>query len=286
MVLVADSGSTKTDWLISKDSEVELKHTMGFNPFFHSTDLVYNELNKNENLTQLAPKVKKVFYYGAGCSSDERNNIIKKALDRFFVNAIEIVVEHDLLAAALATCNDQKGISCIIGTGSNSCYFDGKEVHEEVPALGYVLGDEGSGAFIGKRLVTDWLYNKMPIDLHQKLKEKFNLSKEEIFNRVYNLPNPNVYLAHFMVFAREHIKYPYLRDVVYNALATFANIHIWCYPVFREVPVHFVGSIAYYFQDILREVAKNHNFKVGNIERKPIHPLLKYHLKKEASITT
>lgn len=281
MIVVADSGSTKTDWYVADGENRTMFQTMGFNPFFHSTSLIDSEMKKNVSFSEIANKVQKVFYYGAGCSSFERNQIVKDALQNFFSNAIEIGVEHDLFAAALATCEDKPGISCIIGTGSNSCYFDGKEVYEEVPALGYILGDEGSGAFIGKRLAADWLYKRMPSEIHSKLQKAFNLSKEEIFNRVYNQPNPNVYLAHFMVFARENIENPYMKEVVYNALATFANIHIWCYSNFRSVPVHFVGSVAYYFQDILREVAKNHNFKVGNVERKPIEPLLNYHIKKE-----
>ncbi|MGB1037119.1 MAG: hypothetical protein ACPGYY_00595 [Bacteroidia bacterium] len=276
MILVADSGSTKCDWiLIDGDQNQHKTHTMGFNPFFHSSALVADKLMENE----LRHEVSEIYFYGAGCSSDERNHIINIGLKNVFTNASIIKVDHDLTGAAIASCQGEEGIACIIGTGSNSCYFDGKNVHEEVPALGYILGDEGSGSYFGKIMLSEWLYNRMPPQLAEAFQKEYNLSKEGIFEAVHHKPNPNVYLASFMRFASANLDHTYFKEMIYEGMAKFINIHVWCYDNFREVPVNFVGSIAYYFRDVLEEVARNHRFTVGKIERRPIEPLAAYHSK-------
>lgn len=281
MILVADSGSTKSDWIIVDPNNKRSKtHTMGFNPFFHSTELITQKISENAELSDVADKIDGVFFYGAGCSSEDRNNIVKKAIQNIFKNANNVIVDHDLTGAALATTNCEEGISCILGTGSNSCYFDGEKVHEAVPALGYILGDEGSGSYFGKFMLSEWLYHRMPKELASKFGETYNLTKEGIFEATYNLPNPNVYLASFMRFVSEHKDHKYFQDMIYQGLAKFASIHIWCFSNFRDVPVNFVGSIAYYFQEQLQEVAKNHRFTLGNIEKRPVDPLTDYHFNK------
>lgn len=279
MILVADSGSTKCDWILIDDQNVHHKtHSMGFNPFFHDGDIVYTKLMENDLFQTYRNKIDAVYFYGAGCSSTERNVIIEGGLRRVFENASYILVDHDLKGAALATSRGDKGISCIIGTGSNSCYFDGTEVHEEVPALGYVLGDEASGAYFGKILLADWLYHRMPEDLASALEAEYNLTKEGIFEATYNLPDANVYLASFMHFFSKNPNHTYVKDLLFRGLDRFAEIHVLCYANYREVPVHFVGSVAYYFRDILDEVAKKHGFTVGKIEKRPVEPLAEYHI--------
>ena len=285
MILVADSGSTKSDWiLIDKDNNQYNTYTMGFNPFFHSTELVEEKLNENELFKEKKDEVSEVYFYGAGCSSVSRNKIIEDGLRRVFTNALLILVDHDLTGAALATTEGEKGISCIIGTGSNSCYFDGIKTHEEVPALGYILGDEGSGSYFGKILLSEWLYHRMPEELSTKFEQEYNLTKEGIFEAVHHKPNPNVYLASFMPFVSANYSHPYLKDMMYQGLAKFINIHVWCYANFRDVPVHFVGSIAYYFKDVLEELARNHRFTVGKIEKRPIDPLAIYQYNKSKKL--
>jgi hypothetical protein len=281
MIIVADSGSTKCDWLIAGESGTIEAKSMGFNPFFHSTDLVLSKLKENAVLTEHQDAITAVYFYGAGCSSPERNLIIEKALSQFFHRATTVSVGHDLEAAALATTPGKAGIACIIGTGSNSCFYDGNEVHEAVPALGYILGDEGSGSYFGKIMLRKFLYNQLPTHLQEAFGEEYGLTKELIFDGVYNLPNPNVYLASFMKFLSARKTDPFLRDLIYEGLAVFAHSHVWCYDQFRDVPVHFVGSIAYYFSDILEEVAKNHRFTIGNVIKKPVMPLLDYHLERK-----
>ena len=278
MILVADSGSTKSDWIgIDKKGEYHHTNTMGFNPFFHSSELVYEKLCENELFATLKDNVEEVYFYGAGCSSDARNAIIAKGLSRFFSKATTVLVDHDLKGAALATSQGAKGISCILGTGSNSCYFDGENVHEEVPALGYVLGDEGSGSYFGKFMLSEWLYKRMPKELSTPFQAKYNLSKEGIFDAVHNQKNPNVYLASFMHFAGEHIDHPYFHKMMYDGMAKFADIHICCFANYKEVPVNFVGSVAFHFENVLQEVAKDYQFTVGKIDKRPVEPLATYH---------
>ncbi len=285
MILVADSGSTKCDWmLVHPEGKRELTHTMGFNPFFHNSALVEVKLLENDVFQKYRNDIKEVYFYGAGCSSPERNEIIHKGLRKIFTAADEILVDHDLTGAALATTAGDPGISCIIGTGSNSCFFDGEQVHEEVPALGYILGDEGSGSYFGKIMLSEWLYKRMPADLASEFEKEYNLTKENIFDAVHNKPNPNVYLASFMKFPGKHIDHPYFKDMMYEGMARFINIHVWCYENFRDVPVNFVGSVAYYFRDVLEEVARNHRFTIGKIERRPIDPLTDYHTKPKSTI--
>jgi glucosamine kinase len=280
MILTADSGSTKCDWMINTENESYIAKSMGFNPFFHDTEFIFNELSQNEELVKIKDQVDEVYFYGAGCSSPERNQKVQMALDRFFQNANHVQVDHDLTASAIATCGNDPGIACILGTGSNSCYFDGTKTYDEVPALGYILGDEGSGAYFGKIILRDFLYNKLPKEIEEKLVSDFGASKEDIFDRVYNKPHANVFLASFMPVVSSNMDHPYFKEMVYDGLARFAHIHIWCYDNYKDVPVHFIGSIAYYFEDILRDVARNHRFEVGKILKKPIDSLNAYHLEK------
>ncbi len=281
MILVADSGSTKCDWLhVDKDNNRQKTSTMGFNPFFHSEELIEEKLLENDIIQLNREQISHVLFYGAGCSSIERNAIVERALRKVFVNAETIVVDHDLTGASLATANDDAGITCILGTGSNSCYSDGTSIREEIPALGYILGDEGSGSYFGKIMLSDWLYDRMPEELADKFGDQYELTKEKIFEAVYNKPNANVYLASFMRFASANQDHSYFKEMIYQGIARFAATHIWCFNEFRTVPVHFVGSIAYYFREVLQEVAINHRFTVGKIEKRPVEPLADYHYKK------
>jgi glucosamine kinase len=284
MIIVAESGSTKCDWLINhNDGKVLETHTMGFNPFFHQPDEILTHLRGNQDLSQVASKATAVYFYGAGCSSPDRNEVILSALVQFFRNA-HCEVNHDLNASAFATWDGNPAITCIIGTGSNSCYYDGVSVSEQVPALGYILGDEGSGSYFGKKLIADYLYKRLPKELQDAFFEQYKLQKEEIFHQVYNTNKANVFLASFMRFIVPHKEHAYIREMVYEGLSRFAEIHICCYSNFREVPVHFVGSVAFYFTEILQQVAVEKGFSLGKIDKNPGMSLLKYHLTREATL--
>lgn len=280
MLLVADSGSTKADWkLADGHTDLEMFSTMGFNPFFHNEDLIASKINENTGLAAIAPQVTQVYFFGAGCSSPERNAIVENGLKKVFTNAM-VHVEHDILAAALATCGDDKGISVIMGTGSNSCYWDGASLAQVVPALGYILGDEGSGSYYGKQLLSGFLYKTLPATFQTILAEEYHMSKEEIFDGVHNRPNPNVYLASFAKVLSNHKDHPWVREMVTKGTRKFIDIHLTRYPEFKSVPIHFVGSIAYHFSEIIMEVAASYGFTVGKIIKQPIHDLLKYYQNK------
>lgn len=276
MILVADSGSTKCDWIVFDQKEQFEFATMGFNPMFHNSDFVIQQIQKASDLIDLAPQITHAYYYGAACSGGSRNAIIYKALKSIFENA-EIHVNHDLAGAAIATCKRKQGIACILGTGSNSAYFDGQKTHEEVPALGYILGDEGSGAYFGKKLLTDFLYKQLPENFEQKFIDATQVNKESIFENVYMKPHANVYLASFMRFLTDQKDHPYVKDLIYTGLSAFIDLHIWQYPNHKSLPVHFVGSVCYFFKDILLKACQTHRIQIGTIVRKPIYNLVEHH---------
>ena len=278
MILIVESGSTKSDWvLVEKQKEVGRYKTMGFNPFFHNETIIYNSIRQNTELQKISERVNQIFFYGAGCSSEELNLIVKKALSRFFINA-EVTVDHDLLACALATYDGEPSISCILGTGSNSCLFDGKELSEAVPALGYILGDEGSGSYYGKKLLTDFLYNRLPDDIKASFDKTFKLDKAAIFDNVYMKPHANVYLASFMPFLSSFIEHTYVDNMVKEGMHHFLKNHVCCYDNYKNLKVHFIGSMSYIFKSQLAFSAKKLNVNIGMIIKQPINELVRYHI--------
>lgn len=279
MILIADSGSTKCDWLLidGNNENIAQCSSMGFNPYFHKESFIVTTLRGHEVLMRYAQEVKHIYFYGAGGSSPELRSVISKALVRLFPSSL-IKVGHDLDAAALSTYSGEPHIACILGTGSNSCYFDGSNVHEEIPALAYILGDEGSGSYFGKRLLADFLYRKMPLHLANDFETTYNLNMKEIVDHVYTRPHANVYLASFMRFCSKHREDPYIKTMVFEGLQKFLGTHVTCYPNYRDVAVNFVGSVAYYFEDVLREAAKEYEIQIGRVVKKPILGLKAYHL--------
>lgn len=279
MLLIADSGSTKCDWrLVDEDKSYRDFKSIGINPYFHDEEVIEAELKKVEPLIENADKITAVFFYGAGCSSTELKRIVDRGLGRIFEKA-QIYVDHDLVAAAFAVYEDEPCIACILGTGSNSCHFDGDIVREEVPALAYILGDEGSGSYFGKKLLTDFLYKKLPENIHQALIDEFDLNKNTIMDRVYRMPHANVYLASFMRFISSFRSEPYVRAMIREGLEKFIDIHVKCFRDAGKVKTHFVGSVAHYQEDILREVAAEKGIVVGNIINQPIKGLYEHHVK-------
>ncbi len=279
MIVIADSGSTKCDWaLIQSDGEIlSIFSTMGFNPFFHSKEIVSGELFKNRGHFPPIKRVEKVFFYGAGCSSPAKIKIIENGLKLFFTES-EIHVDHDLMGAAYATYNGEPGISCILGTGSNSCFFDGEKIHEEVPSLAFILGDEGSGSYFGKKLLKEVLYKTLPEELQTEFDKEFKLDESEVLERVYNNNKANVYLASFMKFVSDHQEHSHVHAILLEGIKEFLEVHVKCYEGYSNYPVHFVGSVAFYCQKVLDEACKELGIKRGKIEKKPIHGLIQYHL--------
>jgi len=280
MILIADSGSTKADWLlVNKDNDTVAEfYTKGFNPYFHNRDFILAELNNNFELNKYAEDIEELHFYGAGVSNEIMAENIKIPFSQYFTNA-KLNIGHDLSAAAFATATiGTPSIACILGTGSNCCWYDGKgNVSQKLPALSYVLGDEGSGSYFGKKLMSEYFYKKMPDLLSKKLEEKYNMDKQEVFKNVYMKPNANVYLASFSRFLSDNKEDPYIRKIVENGLLIFIDIHVCSYENYKEVETNFIGSIAFFFEDILRDVAKRRAVNIGKIIKKPIYNLVKYH---------
>lgn len=279
-ILIADSGSTKCDWMVIDGQGTNLSefHTMGFNPYFHDADLVESKMRESEEAMALANEVSKVYFYGAGSSSEALCSVIREGLERVFTQA-NVHVGHDLDGAAYSTYAGQPAITCIIGTGSNSCYFDGATASEEVPALAYILGDEASGSWFGKRLLSLHLYHKLDPVVDADFVSTFGFSKDDIVNRVYQEPNANVFLASFMTFIGRHQEVPQIISLLEEGFQAFIDVHVKCYENYKEVPVHFVGSVAYHFQPVLRHVCEREGISVGQIIKRPIDGLANYHVK-------
>jgi glucosamine kinase len=274
--LIADSGSTKCEWCVLDQGKKKTVLTQGISPYFLSgeqiTTLVSNELLpsiRNYSIDEL-------FYYGTGCASPANRQLIKKALKKVFPQA-KIIVEHDLMAASRALCGDKKGIACILGTGSNSCYFNGKKIMKNSPGLGYVLGDEGSGAYLGKKVVQYYLYNTFDEDLLFRFSEKFATNGVDILEHVYKQPLPNRYLASFAIFLAENRGHYMIENIIEDGLNDFFFQHICKYTESWSLPVHFVGSIAFGFKDVLAELCSSYELELGNVLQNPMKGLIKYH---------
>jgi len=283
MIIVADSGSSKTDWLLDIPGQQHLEFkTTGLNPYFLTEKEVIKILNEQAaDMTAFAGEVNEIYFFGAGCSGADRHEIITNALSYFFPKAF-ISVDSDLLGCAYATCGHEKGLCCVLGTGSNISFFDGEEIYVGKHGLGYALGDEGSGNWFGKALVTDFLYGKMPADIAQQFDKNYNLTKEMVIENVYRKPGGNAYLASFMRFMHQIRDTDYAREKLHAGFQEFIDTNIKSYPHYNRYKCHFVGSVAYVFADTLTELCKSNNIHVGKIIRQPIYDLMEFILKRNA----
>lgn len=277
MILIADCGSTKIDWCVVDHGKlVKQVFTCGMNAL-----LLTEEEMQLRIATELMPEIKdfnidKVYYYGAGCVSDEVCGNVRNAIAANLA-AREIEVHSDLLAAARALCDHNAGIACILGTGSNSCVYDGKDIVDNVSPLGYILGDEGSGAVLGKILVGDVLKQQLPQELCEKFLEQYGLDRLTIIRRVYKEPQANRFLASLTRFLIENIEHPAIYALVYNSFKSFFVRNIANYDNYKELKVNFVGSIAYYYSAVLKQVCADMGCTIGTIIQSPMEGLLNYH---------
>ncbi|TGE18289.1 N-acetylglucosamine kinase [Hymenobacter elongatus] len=277
MILIADGGSTKSSWCqLDETSNRVYFNTEGYNPDFMNTAAIAVSLDKNLPETLVRDEVREVHYYGAGVSSAKKADVIAQAMRQIFPQA-NVTVDHDLLASARALLGRKPGFAAILGTGTNSCLYDGEKITYNVDSLGYFLGDEGSGSFIGKRLMRDYLRGLLPDGLQDIFLAEFNLTREDIFDRLYNQPLPNRFLASFGKFAYDHNNISYCREIVLQGFETFFQNIVLHYPNYQDYTFNCVGSVAYNFRDALAQVARNHNMEVGKIIRSPIDDLVSYH---------
>jgi len=276
--IIADSGATKCQWTIVQNNKKQSISTIGISPYFLSTDEIAAILVKAFSKKINVEKINAIYFYGTGLSNPDNVKSLKKALKLVFKNAT-LDIQTDLVAAARATCQKNKGIACILGTGSNTGYYNGKIIAKNSPGLGYVLGDEGSGAYLGKKVLQYFLYKTFDEELMLCFEKKYNLNRSEILNNIYQAPLPNKYLASFAMFLSEHRGHYMIENIIEDGLNDFFFTHLnklnesWLYPI------HFVGSVAYGFKDVLKQLANTYEFELGKIMKTPSEGLLAYHNK-------
>ena len=278
MILITDGGSTKCDWiLLDSSGEVVLKtRTAGLNPAVSHEEELVSRIKINSDLVAIFQKVDIVDFYGAGCGTKTPTTLLKRVLSQLFVNA-SITVNEDTVAAVYAATTEP-GIVCILGTGSNSSYFDGTTIRSNVESLGYSLMDEASGNYFGKRLIRDYFYKKMPSELAREFEKRFNLDPDEIKINLYQRPNPNRYLASFaeFIFTSNEVN-GYFYKLISEGMTKFIELRILCYKESQNVPIHFIGSIAHFSEDIIRDCMMPYHLQLGKVIRRPIDGLIDYY---------
>ena len=279
MIIIADGGSTKTNWCLLNEKRQKIYfNTEGYNPYFVSTDYIIESLKKSMPQDIAYEKITEVDYYGAGVHNEEKANILKEALQAHFPKA-DVFVGHDLLAAARALLGHKKGFAAILGTGTNSCIYDGRDVSLNIDSLAYILGDEGSGCYIGKKLISDYLRGYMPPEVSEVFFETYKLTHDEILDNVYTKPMANRFLASFSKFVYDNpVNIEYTRKIVRTAFTDFFENLVIHYPNYKDYTFNCIGSVGYNFRNVLEELAIHYGMKVGRIIRSPIDDLVKYHI--------
>jgi glucosamine kinase len=277
MILIADSGSTKTDWALL-GAETILFQSSGLNPFYQSSEAIGEVLS-----TQVAPfvpaaAIQKIYFYGAGCADEATGRPVNEALRAVFPGAEHVDINSDLLAAARSLCGNQAGIACILGTGSNNCLYDGQQIVHNIGSLGFWLGDEGSGGYLGKQLVIKYLHNDLPDDLQATFSRAYpEVSRLMVLDHAYKQPFPNRFFAGFTPFLSQHLHHPAIQQLVTSSFDHFLDTYVIKHQNAYTVPVHFTGSVAHYFDSLLRKALVTKGLRPGKIERSPMPGLLLYH---------
>ena len=276
MKLIIDAGSTKMQCILLDGNNVKNRFdTDGYNPNY-STKQDLNTIVETRFVPSIQGSIQSIYYYGTGCGNEQNCQKIKDVFQQYFPQT-EIHVTHDLMAACHALLGHEKGIACILGTGSNACVYDGENITERAVSLGYLVGDEGSGMHIGREVVRAYFYGFMPEDLRQQFEETYHLELKDFIDKAYHQPQPSKYLASFAQFAGEHQAFPYLRGLIARCFDTFIDAFILRFEGSRELKIGFVGSVAYHFQDILRECLINHNLTIGEVMKSPADGLIRYY---------
>lgn len=280
MKLLVDSGSTKADWIAIDDLGKVLFTTqsLGLNPEVLSETEILDRLDDKFDISFNKDKASHLFFYGAGCGTDRMKNFLTQVFEKYFTNA-KVTVHEDTFAAVYATTpKDEKAIVCILGTGSNCSYFDGKVLHQKVQSLGYIAMDDCSGNRFGRHLLRGYFFNKMPKELALEFEEEYNIDADYVKNNLYKEPNPNAYLATFAKFLIKHKDHTFCQKFIFQEMEDFVENYIKQFENYKEVPIHFVGSIAFYLKDELEKVLKSHQMILGNVLRRPIDGLIAYHI--------
>ncbi len=278
-ILIADSGATKTEWCFLYNGKRKTILTQGLSPYFLSTIQIVDILNK-----ELWPKLKnavidEIYFFGTGCSSKTNNSIVSNALKQKYPKT-KVAIDHDMMGAAKSVCHNQKGVACILGTGSSACYFNGKAIAKSRTGLGYALGDEGSGSYLGRKILQYYLYETFDEELKFAFEKKFNTSRDSILENVYKKPFPQRYMASFCTFLSEHRGHYMIENILEDGLFDFYFKHLNKLAESWKYSIHFVGSIAFYFKDVIKDLATNYGFTIGNIYKRPMDGLVKLYQEK------
>ena len=281
MILIADSGSSKTDWAYFDRSTNKLKiiRTIGLNPYFIDSKRIIEELNSSSDLLKISKFIRKIFFYGAGCSEDSKKNIIFDSLNSFFLGS-DIYIEHDLLGACLSLNSKKSSVNCILGTGSIACIYNGKEIELSVPSLGFILGDEGSGNYFGKKILNLYMTNQLPKNLKSDFEKKFDISYKKIMANVYHSERPNFFLSSFFPFIAKNQNDPFISNIIKDGLLDFLKIHVFSIPNYEDYKINFFGSVSLILKDKIIKILKERKCKIGLFIDKPILGLFNYHYKK------
>ena len=283
MLLIADSGSTKCDWLLFKNNEIEPIRilTKGLNPSILKGEEIKKIISRDEILFGYAKEITSIYFFGAGCSTPKSIKLIEDALSSFFEKAT-IIAKEDTMAAVWATTK-KPAVVCILGTGSNCCYYDGVNIHLKVPAMGYLLMDEASGNYFGKELLKSYYYNQMPDDLRDSFANKFSLNENKVLDNLYKSKTPNRYLADYAVFLIENKGHDFIDKIIRDGISKFVDNHILQFSEeLKTVPLHFVGSISYYLKDYIILILKERGFNASRFVKRPIDNLI--HIIKEENV--
>ncbi|MFL5773014.1 MAG: N-acetylglucosamine kinase [Flavisolibacter sp.] len=276
VTLIADSGATKAEWCLIKNGKKQTVFTQGISPYFLNQEQISTLVQSELKGKLKTPDIDDLYYYGTGCSNAGNAALVKKSLLKVFP-AANISVNTDLMAAARAVCGHEKGIACILGTGSNSCYFNGKKIIKNSPGLGYVLGDEASGAYLGKKVLQYYLYHTFDEDLRARFDARFVTTTAEILDTVYKKPLPNRYLATFTLFLAENRGHYMIENIIEDGLNDFFFQHLCKYAEIWKYPVSFVGSVADGFSDVIRQLCSSYEFELGTIMKNPMDGLVAFH---------
>ena len=276
--LIADSGSTKTDWVITRNGlKVGAFQSAGINPFYQTSEEIIPALIE-QVIPNLTSQVDKVFFYGAGCADEKSSRPVFDALSHCIPSATQIEVASDMLGAARGLCGHEPGLACILGTGANNAFYDGEKTLHSIGSLGFWLGDEGSGSYLGKTLVVNFLQNELPSELHEKFAAAYpEINRLYVLENAYKKPYPNRFFAAFSKFIAENITDSYMQQLVSNAFLLFTEKYILKHPNAAQYPVHFTGSVAFYYQNILKEVVVSRNLQCGRILKTPLEGLIQYY---------
>ncbi|MEO0059141.1 MAG: hypothetical protein RLZZ312_788 [Bacteroidota bacterium] len=280
MKLLVDSGSTKADWISIDDAGKVLftTQTLGLNPEVLEENEIVNRLNEKFDISHNRPNVSHLYFYGAGCGTDRMKIFLTKVFKEYFPNAV-VVVHEDTYAAVYATTpKNEKAIVCILGTGSNCSYFDGAVLHQKVQSLGYIAMDDCSGNQFGRHLLRGYYFNKMPAKMATAFAKAYNMEADFVKNNLYKEPNPNAYLATFAKFLIQNKDTDFCKKIITQGMEDFVENYIKQFENYKEVPVHFIGSIAFYLKEELQEVMTKHGITLGNVLRRPIDGLIQYHV--------